>query len=145
MNNFIAVASSFFFTLRVPKTSPLLLYILSKDLSVFSIDFFTGDHSLDLGRTKSKEIHRFPDSSGLLFNHTFGKTLRAGSTHLFSTKRKENRMICPVQNFMLYLRICHLIRIDISRGYVFRTTTKVGHVSDKPFTGSTVYTASSGI
>lgn len=74
MNNFTAVARSFLSTLRVPKTSPMLLHILSKDLSVFSIDFFTGDRSLDLGRTESKEIHQFPDSSGLLFNHTFGKT-----------------------------------------------------------------------
>ena len=65
--------------------------------------------------------------------------LRGDSTHLFSVKRSENFSICPVQNFMLYLSICRLIGIDISSGYVFRTTTKAGHVSDKPFTGSSVY------
>lgn len=43
---------------------------------------------------------------------------------------------------MLYLSTCRLIRIDISSGYVFRVTTKAGHVSDKPFTGSSVYNCS---
>ena len=40
---------------------------------------------------------------------------------------------------MLCLSICRLISIDISSGFVFRATTKAGHVSDKPFSGSSVY------
>ena len=58
---------------------------------------------------------------------------------MFAVKRSENLTICAVQKFMLYLTICRLIRIDISSGYVLRATTKTGHVSDKPFTGSSVY------
>ena len=51
-----------------------------------SIDFFSGNRSSDLGRTKSKEVLLFPDSSGLLFNHTFGKTLRGNSARFFFCK-----------------------------------------------------------
>ena len=40
---------------------------------------------------------------------------------------------------MLYLNICCLISVDISQGYLFRATSKAGHISDKPFIGSSVY------
>lgn len=40
---------------------------------------------------------------------------------------------------MLYLNICHLIGVDISQGYLFRATNKAGHISDKSFIGSSVY------
>ena len=92
------------------------MYILSRDLSFFCIDFFSGNRSSDLGRTKSKEVLLFPDSPGLLFNHTFGKTLRGNSTHSFSVRSSSNSDICPVRNFMLYLNICRLISVDISQG-----------------------------
>ena len=90
-NRFLAMARSILSKLRKPNNSPLLLYILSRDLSFFCIDFFSGNRSSDLERTKSKDIRHvktnevllFPDSSGLLFNHTFGKTLRGNSAHFF--------------------------------------------------------------
>ena len=125
--------------LKNPETSPSLLYVLSRDLSFFSIDFLTLNRSSDLGRSKSKEVLLFPDSSGLLFNHTFGKTLRGNSTHSFSVKRSSNSEICRVRNFMLYLSICRLINIDISKRYLFRAINKAGNVSDKPFIGSSAY------
>lgn len=40
---------------------------------------------------------------------------------------------------MLYLDIYRLISVDISQGYLFRATNKAGHISDKPFIGSSVY------
>ena len=130
-NKFLAIARSILFKLRKPCTSPSLLYILSRN--------FSGNRSSDLGRTKSKEVLLFPDSSGLLFNHTFGKTLRGNSTHLFSVRSSSNSVICPVRNFMLYLNICRLISVDTSQGYLFCATNKAGHISDKPFIGSSVY------
>ena len=98
-----------------------------------------GNCSSDLGRTKSKEVLLFSDSSELLFNHTFGKTFGGNSTHSFSVKSSSNSNICPVRNFMLYLSICCLINVDNSQGYLFRATNKAGHVSDKPFLVSSVY------
>ena len=138
-NKFLAIARSILSKLRKPYTSPSLLYILSRDLSFFCIEFFPGNPSSDLGRTKSKEVLLFPDSSGLLFNHTFGKTLRGNSTLSFCVRSSSNSDICPVRNFMLYLNICRLISVDIFQGYLFRATSKAGHISDKPFIGSSVY------
>ena len=110
----LAIARLILSKLKKPDTSPSLFYVLSRDLSFFCIDFFTGNRSSDLGRTKSKGVLLFPDSSGFLFNHTFRKTLRGNSTHSFSVKSSSNSEICPVRNFMLYLSICRLINIDIS-------------------------------
>ncbi|CAH3145974.1 unnamed protein product, partial [Pocillopora meandrina] len=74
-------------------------YLLGRDLSFFSVDFFAGDRSSDLGRTLGKELLYFPDKSGILFNHTFGKTLRGDALNTFSIRRCENLDICPVYNF----------------------------------------------
>lgn len=87
-DKFSAIARFIPSKLGDPDTPPLLLYILSRDFSFFSIIFsFTGNRSSNLGRTKSREVlffpDFFPDFSGLLFNHTFGKTLRGNSTHSF--------------------------------------------------------------
>lgn len=40
---------------------------------------------------------------------------------------------------MLYLNICRLISVDISRSYLFHPNSKAGHISDKHFIGSSVY------
>ena len=68
--------------LQSPRISPISLYIFSRDLCFFTTDFFSGDRSSDLGRVLSREVLYFPDSSGILFNHTFGKTLGIRLTRL---------------------------------------------------------------
>ena len=79
------------------------LYLLGRDLCFFSVDFFAGDRS---GRTLGKEFLYFPDKLGILFNHTFGKTLRGDALNTFSIHRCENLGICPVHNFEQYMSIC---------------------------------------
>ena len=58
-DNFLAIARLILSKRKKPGTSPSLLYVLSRDLSFFCIAFFTGNRSLDLGRTKSKELLLF--------------------------------------------------------------------------------------
>jgi len=48
---FLAIARLILSKLKKPGTSPSLLYVLSRDLSIFCIAFSTGNRSLDLGRT----------------------------------------------------------------------------------------------
>ena len=93
-------------SMRKLDNSPIDLYLLGRDLCFFSVDFFAGDRSLDLGRTLGKELLYFPDKSGILFNHTFGKTLRGDALNKFSIRRCENLGICPVHNFEQYMSIC---------------------------------------
>lgn len=64
VDKFAAIARSIPSRLKDLQSPPSLLYILSRNLSFFSIDFtFIGDRSSDLGRTKSREILIFPNSS----------------------------------------------------------------------------------
>ena len=124
--------------LRAPEISPISLYLLSRDLCFFSVDFFSGDRSSDLGRDLSREVLFFPQSSGILFNHTFGKTLRGDSVNTFAVKRCDNQVVCLVRNFERYLSISKLLRIDLSKGYLFRAT-KGNSVLEDPFVGSAVH------
>lgn len=132
-DKFLAITRLVLSKLESPDTTPLLLYILSRDLSIFSLDFFTGDRSAELGRSKSKEIFIFADSSGLLFNHTFGKTLREKS---FSVKRSGNSDIvqCAI---LLFLSIC---RFPINRLLVLQFVIALNSIlktfvwmTEKPF------------
>ena len=91
--------------LQSPRTSPISLYILSRDLCFFTTDFFSGDGSSDLGRVLSREVLYFPDSSGLLFNHTFGKTLLGNSVNTFAVRRFRNLVVCQVKNFDRYTAV----------------------------------------
>ena len=45
---------------------------------------------------KIVEIARFPDDSGLLFNHVWGKTLHDGSQYIFGMRRHPNPTWCAV-------------------------------------------------
>ena len=103
-----------------------------------TVDFFAGDRSSDLGRTLGKELLYFPDKSGILFNHTFGKTLRGDALNTFSIRRCENLDICPVYNFEGYMSICKLLKVDLRSGFLFRST-KGSSVTAEPFLGSAVY------
>ena len=68
--------------------SPLERYIISRDLAFFCLDFYSGDRASDLGRVYTKEALLLPEDQGLLFHHTFGKTLRGkDSKNQFAVKR----------------------------------------------------------
>ncbi|CAH3163812.1 unnamed protein product [Porites lobata] len=125
-------------SMRKLDNSPIDLYLLGRDLCFFSVDFFAGDRSSDLGRTLGKELLYFPDKSGILFNHTFGKTLRGDALNTFSIRRCENLDICPVYNFERYMSICKLLKVDLRSGFLFRST-KGSSVTAEPFLGSAVY------
>jgi len=124
--------------MRSTVLTPISLYIFSRDLCFFSVDFFSGDRSSDLGRVISKETLFFPDLSGILFNQTFGKTLRENNENTFVIHECDNEVLCPVKNFKRYLAICRLLKIDIRSGFLFRAT-KGNSVTEEAFVGSAVY------
>ena len=138
LDKFQRLAEHIVCKLREPEISPISLYLLSRDLCFFSVDFFSGDRSSDLGRVLSREVLFFPQSSGILFNHIFGKTLRGDSVNTFAVKRCDNQVVCPVCNFERYLSISKLLRIDLSKGYLFRAT-KGNSVLEDPFVGSAIH------
>lgn len=75
----------------------------------------------------------FPDRTGLLFNHTFGKTLR-DALNTFAVRQCPNPTICPVTNFKRYLSICQFLHINLRVGYLFHNTR--GNSVTPPFSSS---------
>ena len=120
--------------------SPLERYIISRDLAFFCLDFYSGDRASDLGRVYTKEVLLLPEDQGLLFHHTFGKTLRGkDSKNQFAVKRcPQDTVVCPVVNLTTYVKIADLMNINLREGFLFRATDPKGRVSPKPFVGSTV-------
>ncbi|CAH3154482.1 unnamed protein product, partial [Porites lobata] len=68
------------------------------------LDFYSGDRATDLGRVYTKEVLLLPEDQGLLFHHTFGKTLRGkDSKNQFAVKRcPQDTVVCPVVNLTTY-------------------------------------------
>ena len=118
--------------LRCPGQSPLSLYILARDQAYFKTLMFSADRPGDLGQVRTTEILRFPNDDGLLFNHTFGKTLRGGKSNLFGVKRCQNSVVCAVQGIEKYISMARSLEIDLTDGYLFRTTSKTGTVVNAP-------------
>ena len=84
-----------------------------------SLDFYSGDRASDLGRVYTKEVLLLPEDQGLLFHHTFGKTLRGkDSKNQFAVKRcPQDTVVCPVVNLTTYVKIADLMNINLREGF----------------------------
>jgi hypothetical protein len=57
---------------------------LYRNQAWWKIQFFAGDRAGDLALVVAQEVNFLTDGSGLVFQHTFGKTLRGSSTESVS-------------------------------------------------------------
>ena len=117
--------------------SPSKMFVAARDQAFFKCLFYSEDRAGDLGLVKTLEIARFPDDSGLLFNHVWGKTWREGSSNLFGMSRHPNPALCPIRAVEMYVVVSREIGIDLSRGYRFRSTDQKGRIVDQLLTSST--------
>ena len=122
--------------LQSPDLTPTQRFILARDQAYFKAVFFSGDRPGDMGQVKVPEILRFPNDDGFLFNHVWGKTLRDGDSNVFGIKRNPQTKICPVQGIEYYMAMTQQLRIDLTRGFLFRPTTPQGGILDAPFSSS---------
>ncbi|KAL9965310.1 hypothetical protein ACROYT_G029091 [Oculina patagonica] len=111
-------------------------FVIARDQAYFKLVFFSGDRPGDLGQIKVPEILRFPNDEGLLFNHIWGKTLRDGDENVFGVRRNAQAEICPVRGIERYMEVTRDIRVDLTRGYLFRPITPDLGIKDAPFTSS---------
>ena len=79
---------------------------------------------------RTNEILRFPNDDGLLFNHTWGKTLRGGKSNLFGINRCVNTKICPVAAIERYMVVSRATQVDLTEGFLFRPTTTQGTIAN---------------
>ena len=85
----------------------------------FKVLFCSGNRIADLALVKKQEILRFPDDTGFLFNHLWSKTLCQGDQNIFAIKRAVNKIICPVLGIEIYIKICKLLAIDVTKGFFY--------------------------
>lgn len=83
----------------------------------------------------------FSSGSGLVFNHTFGKTLRGDKSrsNSFVIKTCIDLVVCPVKGLLDFVECSKLRSVDLSKGYLFRTVAECGRVLDKNVSYSVVY------
>lgn len=122
--------------LRDPQLQPHLIFMYARDQAYFKALFFSGDRGADLSQVKTAEILRFPDNSGLLFNHLWTKSLRNGDANVFAFKRGDDCSTCPVTGIETYIKVADAIGITVSRGFLFKALTKEGKVSRDPFSAA---------
>jgi integrase len=111
-------------------------FLVSRDQAYFKMAFFSGDRPGDLGQVKVPEILRFPNDDGMLFNHIWGKTLRDGDQNVFGVRRNPHTTIFPIRGIEKYMDVARQMKVDLTRGYLFRPTTSKGGIQDSPFTSS---------
>ena len=63
--------------------------------------------------------------------------MRDGDSNVFGIKRNPQSRICPVQGIEQYTEVAQQLKIDLTRGYLFRPTTPQGGVLDAPFNSTT--------
>ncbi|XP_068673221.1 uncharacterized protein [Montipora foliosa] len=98
--------------LLLPNLSPSEMFVVALDLAFFKCLFYAGDRAGDLGLVKTPEIARFPDDSGFLFNHVWGKALRDGSSNLFGMRRHPNPALCPIRAVEMYVAVSREIGFE---------------------------------
>ena len=91
-----------------------------------------------MGLVKVPEILRFPNDDGFLFNHVWGKTFRNGDDNVFGIKRTRQTRISPVTGIPVehYMAVAQQLRIDLTRGYLFRPTAPQEGILDAPFSST---------
>ena len=114
--------------LKSAQLSASQVYVLARDQAIFKALFFAGDRASDLFQLKTEDVFRLPDKSGLLLNHCWTKTLREGDIHVFAFKRGSNKVICPVWGIELYVKMCDLLKVKLSPGFLFRPVSKSGSI-----------------
>ena len=114
------------------RSSRLILLVCLYQLKTKAL-FFSGDRSSELGMVKTEEILRFPQDDGLLFNHAWGKTLRDCAPNVFEIRRHLNPELCPVEAIETYVAEASELRVPVTDGYLFRSTSPQGHIVNQPF------------
>ncbi|KAK3724613.1 hypothetical protein QZH41_001972 [Actinostola sp. cb2023] len=116
--------------------TPTQRFIIARDQAYFKTAFFSGDRPGDLGQIKFPEILRFPNDDGFLFSHVWGKTLRDGDENVFGIRRNPQTTICPIRGIERYMEVACEMKIDLTRGYLFRPTTPNGGIQDSPMSSA---------
>ena len=114
-------------------------FVLVRDQALLKLQFFAGDQASDVGHVLVQEIKMLSDGTGLVFNHTFGKTLKGDGKFRFVIKRCDDQVVCPVGGIEHYFYDAKLYGIDLSAGYLFCPVMGSMKVLDDCMSYSAIY------
>jgi hypothetical protein len=88
--------------------TPTTRFLYCRDLAFFLSDIYSGDRALIwVVSARRRSCLPFLRDS-FLFRHMFGKSLQGGNSNVFTIKACKNRVIFPVANLRLYVKLADL-------------------------------------
>ena len=98
-----------------PSLSPGLRFGTLRSRALLALSISSLKRGSELVDTRTANILSFPGGEGLVFNYTWGKTLRDGSSHVFGIRRDNARPeMCPVAHVTAYFDGALALGVDLS-------------------------------
>lgn len=98
-----------------PTTPPSYLFATLRQRAIFALALRSLKRGAELMRLPTARIIAFPDGNGLVFNFTWGKTLRNGATHAFGIRRDTARPdTCAVAHVIAYVQGALALGVDLA-------------------------------
>ena len=83
--------------------------------AMFALAFRSLKRGAEIVTTRTGDVLSFPSGDGLLFNYTWGKTLRDGSAHVFGIPRDDaSPATCAVRLLHAYVDGARALGVDLS-------------------------------
>ena len=102
--------------------------LISRDIAIFSLAFCTSKRGDDISKIVAKNVMRIPNKGGLVFNFTWGKTLRGGKSHMFGVECVcgflEEKGFCASCCVDSYVTEAEALGWDFDKGYLFSDANK---------------------
>ena len=91
-------------------------FAILRNRAILAVALRSLKRGAELMSTRTADIISFPQCDGLIFNYTFGKTLRDGSSHMFGIRRDDVRPdLCAVAHLRAYVDGARALGIDLAR------------------------------
>ena len=114
---------------------------LTRDIALFSLDFYSMRMRCDLSFTLGSQILKLPNSRGLIFNFQFGKTRRASSEAMVVLADRDCPAVCTFRAMTAYISAAQRMGWDLTAGHLFPVVTAGGDRGNLPLPAARVTTA----
>ena len=100
--------------------------LISRDIAIFSLAFCTSKRGDGISKLVAKNVMRIPNKGGMVFNFTWGKSLREGKGHMFGVECVcgflEEKGFCASCCTDEYVEEAEKLGWDFEEGYLFLDT-----------------------
>ena len=102
--------------------------LISRDIAIFSLAFCTSKRGDNIAKIVAKNVMRIPNQWGLVFNCTWGKTLRGGKGHMFGLECVctflEEKGFCASCCLDEYVKEAQKLGWEFDKGFLFSDAKK---------------------